>query len=272
MAAADHQHLATGIAPALGAEDVGDAVPYASGGPAFADRRNAAGARRVGAAPRAGGVDHRTGQQALLPVLGASGRDLERLQFACPGRDAVHGATRDRHDVMPEAQGRGDPRMGSQRRKVILDELAAGGVAVGVVDPPARRLEKLARGGVYVEAPGREERHMSPFADRGSRAVTGLEQDEGQIPDRELRGGGQSDRPRPDDGDRQSAMCRSGIHSHPPECFATPAARRGRGLALPASLAAVEPAAAPQPSAAKPRQQFSCRYSSSPSTQPKSAA
>ena len=63
---ADDEHALAGVAVAVGAEDVRDAVGDALAVGALARGGHAAGAERVGARPGPGGVDHRTGNVALL--------------------------------------------------------------------------------------------------------------------------------------------------------------------------------------------------------------
>ena len=85
--------------------------------------------------------------------------------------------------------------------EVVLDEVAAGGVLVGVGGDPAVGLEQPSGGGVDVVAPRREQLDMRPFADAGGDVVADLEHDERDVALVEVGGGGEADRAGPDHGD-----------------------------------------------------------------------
>ena len=89
--------------------------------------------------------------------------------------------------------------MRGQWSEVVVDQLAAGGITVGIRDRPAGRFEQLPCPVVDDVPPRREERDMAPLGDRRARRGASLEHDERLVAQRELGGGGEADRAGADD-------------------------------------------------------------------------
>ena len=162
VAAADHQHAPAGVALAVGAEHVGDAVDDPVGRGALAGgrarRRRPAGSACVHV-PEAS-ITARPGRGARRRPRG---RRHERRLVAA--RRLILSKPRGDGDHAWEAQLRGDLRQRGQRLEVALDQLVAGRVAVGVRRVPAGGFEQPLGGRVDVELPRREHAHVPPRAD-----------------------------------------------------------------------------------------------------------
>ena len=175
--APDHGGAPSRIAdPSFLIAQVGDPVGDPLGRGGFAQGGQAVTAHRVGAAPGAGGVHDRPGQQPLFAftsahphgegLLGASGvHDPVPAEPAHPGHL--------RTETHPVAEGLG------QGSEVVLDPLTSGRVPAAVRVPPSRGGEQLLRGRVDQVAPHREQPHVPPLGDRRPGMVT-LLQDQGR--------------------------------------------------------------------------------------------
>jgi hypothetical protein len=200
VATADHRDPLACVTLAIGAQDVGDAVRDAAGVRAFARGREAAGAERVGARPRTGGVDHGAREVAMFRAAVVDD-ELERRVVAAAVLELVDPGTRDARDPGAEVQGRCDLRRRGQRLQVALDDLGAGRVAVAGRRGPAVALKQRGGGRVEVELPRREHAHVTPRANARADGVPGLEDHRLQAAREQVRRGGQPDGAGSDDRD-----------------------------------------------------------------------
>ena len=202
VAGADDGDPSLGIAAAVAAQHVGDARLDQVGGVTFTDRRVPVGTDRVGCQPGPGGIDHRPGEGAFETV-GPNGRDHERCIAAARAGHLVGAGAGDRGDEAVGAQPDRDLGQEGQRLEVVLDELPAGGVLVGVGAEPTVGGEQTAGGRVDVVAPRREQLDVGPVADAGGDVVADFEHDERDASFVEVGGGGEADRAGADHGDGQ---------------------------------------------------------------------
>jgi hypothetical protein len=127
----------------------------------------------------------------LLPVL-ADHRDLERALLAPLRGNPIHGLARHRDDSGAKAQMRCDPRMRRQGCQIALDQLAPLGIAIEVVDAPARRLEQARAASSMLKRHG-EKIVTCPHSATAALAGARLDHDEGQVARREVCGRRQPD-------------------------------------------------------------------------------
>ncbi len=131
----------------------------------------------------------------------------ERRILPAVGLHLVEAIPRHLDDTGIESQPWSHGRECRERGQIALDQLAAGGIDVGIRrNPVAGCGQQLARGGIDHVPPRREEADVAPSQDIGAGDGTGLE-DDGLLALREqMRGGGQADRTRTDDGDGERGI------------------------------------------------------------------
>ena len=200
VAAADHEHPPARVARAVGAEHVRDPVGDPVRGGALALRGNAAGAERVRPRPGAGRVDH--GRREVAALLAALlDEQLERRLVAARVLELVDAVPGDRDDPGAEVQAparspaapraaRGSARR-SRRRSGRRPRPAQ----------PSRPRRAARRDRVDVVLPRREHAHVPPLADARADLLAGLEHQRLDPARGEMRGGGEPDGARADDGD-----------------------------------------------------------------------
>jgi len=174
----------------------------APGGRGLTTGQDAARAERVRDAVRAGGVDDRAREDLLLALRGRDG-ERERRVVAALGLHLVEPEAGDRGDPVPDAHPVAESA--AERGKVRVHELTAGrvGLTIGLGPAGVARREELARGGVDVELPWREDPDLAPLKDRGADRVAGLEDERQGTALQELGGCGEADRSPTDDRDGQ---------------------------------------------------------------------
>lgn len=179
---ADDDNATIGEPPPVSAEDVGKASDDEMGSLVLAERRDAAGADRIGVGPRAGRVDDRSGQKfAFPPALPGYAQD-ERLRRTAFGPHLVSG------------------RIGWRGR-------------------PAHGYQQPDAGSVQVRAPGREQPDVAPLRHAGASLVTRFEDSWGKPALQQVCGGRQTYGTRPDDG---NGKLRSGRHDQQQELVPVP--------------------------------------------------
>ena len=135
--AADHEHSLAGVAAAIGAQHVGDAIGDAVGGGTLTGGGDAARAERVRLRPRAGRVDDR-GRQIAAFLAALVDDELERRLVAAVVLELVDAVLGDGHDARAEVQRRSDGRQRRERLEIALDDLLPRRVAARIGRRPSR--------------------------------------------------------------------------------------------------------------------------------------
>jgi hypothetical protein len=202
VARADHEHPPAGVAVAVRAEDVGDAVRDPVGVVGLAGGGQPAGAERVGRGPGAGGVDHGAREQPLLAPVGVDDH-LERRVVAAVVLELVDAELGDGDHPRAVADAVAQRRQLRQRRDVAVGELGTGRVGVRVGRSPALGLQQLDGDGIGDPLPGREQAHVAPVAEAGCIALAGFEHERVEVADEQVRGRRHADRAGADDDRRK---------------------------------------------------------------------
>ncbi len=170
VAAADDEDTPAGVAIAMDAEDIGNAVEDAIGQLPLADgaaRRRRRAGLGVAVVPEAS-ITALASTRSWLPsgpcTVRENGASSRPSVFILSKPSRVTWITR----VLRRNRER-ICRQSGERSQIALDQLAAGGIDVGVrLNPVAGRGQQLARGGIDHVAPGREEADMAPGQDVGA--------------------------------------------------------------------------------------------------------
>ena len=205
VAGPDDRRVPAGETRAVRPEHVGQGVGHPVSDLVEAEGIESARAEAAGGAVGARRVDDGAGGD-ILDTRRRAEAERERRRGP-PGRAgavpalAAHGG--DGRAGQEAARDRVEP---GERHEVLSDEVGSGRHAIGVGMPPARRLEQSPGGRVDEVPPRREQPGVSPAADAVGDAVARLVDAEVEAALDEVRGGGETDRPGPDDRDREAGQ------------------------------------------------------------------
>ena len=203
MAAAHDEDRLVGVPCPIAPLHVGDTVGDPPGTRGLPMRRQATRSQRIGLAPGARGVDDRASFVLLRPAARCFDPNNKGLSLAPGSVDFVHLLTAHGDHACAQVQVWGHDRQGSEWGEISIDQRIARGKSIRLGGLPASSLQKPLGGRIDEIAPGREEPHMAPLPDRMPNGGARSQDQRALAPLQEVCSGGEPDRARPNDRNRQ---------------------------------------------------------------------